>query len=170
MILIVAGVAGSGKSTVGALIARLLNWEFADGDDFHSEASLAKMRSGQPLTDQDRLPWLAAIGAWMDTCLRGGTSAVVACSALKRGYRQALLDGREEAVMAFLAVSWEDNEARVLARKGHFFAQPLLASQFAALEMPEAEERVHVVYSEGRSADQVADTIIDLLGLARANS
>lgn len=165
VILIVAGVAGSGKSTVGELIAGRLNWPFADGDDFHPGANVAKMRSGEPLTDEDRLPWLAAIGAWMDACLRRGQSAVVACSALKRRYRQALLAGRDQVVMVFLAVSREDNEARILARKGHFFTEPLLSSQFAALEMPEDEDRVHVVSSDGRPADQIADAIMGMLEL-----
>lgn len=166
MILILAGVAGCGKTTVGKLIAGRLNWTFADGDDFHPEQNVAKMKAGTPLTDEDRWPWLAAIGAWMDTCLRDGQSAVVACSALKRSYREALLAGRDQVVMVFLTVSWDDDEKRMLARKGHFFAEPLLASQFATLELPESEERVHVVAPDGRSADQIADAIIDELGLA----
>jgi gluconokinase len=166
MILIVAGVAGCGKTTVGELIAGRLNWTFADGDDFHPEQNVAKMKAGTPLTDEDRCPWLAAIGAWMDTCLRNGQSAAVACSALKRTYRQALLAGRDQVVMTFLTVSWDDDERRMIARKGHFFGEPLLASQFAALEVPESEERVHVVATAGRSADEIADVIIDELGLA----
>jgi gluconokinase len=166
MILTVAGVAGSGKTTVGELIASRLNWTFADGDAFHPASNVAKMKAGQPLTDEDRWPWLAAIGAWMDTSLRNGQSAVVTCSALKRSYREALLAGRDQVVMAFLSVSWHDDEARMLARKGHFFAEPLLASQFATLEVPEDEDRVYVVSSAGRPADQVAGEIIGLLRLA----
>lgn len=166
MILIVAGVAGCGKTTVGELIAGRLGWTFADGDDFHPESNVAKMKAGLPLTDEDRWPWLAAIGAWMDTCRRTGQSAVVACSALKRSYREALLAGRDHVVMAFLSVSWADDEARVLAREGHFFAEPLLASQFAILEIPEHEDRVHLIATEGRPADQVADAIIAEVGLS----
>jgi gluconokinase len=166
MILILAGVAGSGKTTVGELVASKLNWIFADGDDFHSESNLAKMRAGTPLTDEDRWPWLSAIGTWMDDRIRGGQSAVVACSALKRSYRERLLGGRVEAVMAFLCLSWQDDEQRVLARKGHFFGEPLVASQFAALELPQDEDRVYVVPTEGRPANQMADAIIALLGLA----
>lgn len=166
MILIVAGVAGCGKTTIGKLVAGRLNWTFADGDDFHPEQNIAKMKAGIPLSDEDRWPWLAAISAWMDTRLRSGQSAVVACSALKRSYREALLAGRDQVVMVFLSVSWDDDEKRMRARKGHFFAEPLLASQFATLELPGSEERVHVVAPDGRSADQVADAIIDELGLA----
>jgi gluconokinase len=166
MILILAGVAGSGKTTVGKIVAGKLNWTFADGDDFHSEANLAKMRAGTPLTDEDRWPWLDAICAWMDARIRLGEPAVVACSALKRSYRQRLLDGRAEVVMAFLAVSWQDDEDRVLERKGHFFAEPLLASQFATLEVPHDEDRVLVVATDGRPADQIADAIIGRLRLA----
>jgi gluconokinase len=166
MILILAGVAGSGKTTVGMLVASKLNWTFADGDAFHSPANLAKMRAGTPLTDEDRWPWLDAICTWMDERIRLGESAVVACSALKRSYRLRLLDGRAQAVMAFLVVSWQDDEDRVLARTGHFFAEPLLASQFATLELPKDEDRVHVVTTDGRPADQMADAIIDLLRLA----
>jgi gluconokinase len=166
MILIVAGVAGCGKSTVGELVAQRLGWTFADGDDFHPEANIAKMQAGTPLTDADRVPWLEAIGAWMDERIRSGESAVVACSALKRGYREKLLTGRDQVQMAFLSVSWQDDEARMLARKGHFFAEPLLASQFAILELPHDEDRVHVINSEGRPADQVAEAIIEQLGLA----
>jgi gluconokinase len=165
MILIVAGVAGAGKTTVGRLVAGQLGWTFADGDDFHPEANIAKMEAGTPLTDEDRQPWLAAMEAWMDGCIDAGQPAVLACSALKRSYRAALL-GRREAVIAFLSVSWQDDEQRVLARKGHFFAEPLLASQFQALEPPDDEDRVYVVPSDNRPADQVADAIIKELKLA----
>jgi gluconokinase len=165
MILIVAGVAGCGKTTVGELVAKRLGWTFADGDDFHPEASIAKMQAGLPLTDADREPWLDAIGAWIDERIRLGQSAVVACSALKRSYREKLLAGRDQVRMAWLSVSWQDDEERVLARKGHFFTEPLLASQFAIQEPPRDEDRVYVITSEGRPADQVAAAIIERLGL-----
>jgi gluconokinase len=166
MILIIAGVAGSGKTTVGRLISSRLSWTFADADSFHSEANLAKMRASVPLTDEDRWPWLDAICAWMDNRIRDGESAVVACSALKQTYRRRLLDERAEAVMAFLSVTFQDDEDRVHARKDHFFGEPLLASQFATLEVPQDEDRVHVVTTDGRPADQIADVIISLLDLA----
>jgi carbohydrate kinase (thermoresistant glucokinase family) len=91
MIVVVAGVSGSGKTTVGTLLAERLGWIFADGDGFHPAASVARMRAGLPLTDDDREPWLAAITAWMDQQIAAGRSAVIACSALRRAYRARLL-------------------------------------------------------------------------------
>jgi gluconokinase len=160
MILIVAGVSGSGKSTVGALLAGRLGWRFADADAFHSAANIAKMHAGIPLTDADRRPWLAALGAWMDERIAAGESAVITCSALKRAYRDALLDGRPEARMIFLSVSRQEVDRRLIARHGHFFPEKLLGSQFDALEPPQADEpRVTVVPSEGDPADTVAAII-----------
>ena len=162
----VAGVAGSGKTTIGEQLASRLGWRFADGDSFHPAANVAKMRAGIPLTDADRRPWLAAITAWMDDILASGQSAVVACSALKRSYREELLAGRDQAVMVFLEVSLEQDEARVSHRKDHFFAEPLLASQFAALELPTpAEPRVYPVATTDHAPGQLAAEIIDLLGI-----
>jgi gluconokinase len=166
MILIVAGVAGSGKTTVGEIVAGKLGWTFIDADDFHSDANIRKMQAGMPLTDEDRLPWLRGIRAWIDKEVAAGKPGVVACSALKRSYRQSLMSGCDQVVMAFLTVTWHEDEERMLARKGHFFAEPLLASQFAVLEMPESEERVRLVSSDGRPADQVADGIIAMFKLA----
>ena len=104
-ILIVAGVSGSGKTTMGAMLAGRLGWPFADADDFHPAANVEKMRAGIPLTDEDRWPWLRAIAAWMDERIAAGESAVLGCSALKRSYRDMLLGGRPEAQMIFLARS-----------------------------------------------------------------
>jgi len=163
---VVAGVAGSGKTTIGEQLARRLAWTFADGDSFHPAANVAKMRAGIPLTDADRGPWLAAIGAWMDDIIASGQSAVIACSALKRSYRESLLGGRAQAVMVFLEVSREQDEARVSQRKGHFFAEPLLASQFAALELPDpAETRVYPVATADQPPGQLAGEIIARLGI-----
>ena len=104
MILIVAGVSGSGKTTVGAMLAGRLGWRFADADDFHPAANIEKMRAGIPLTDEDRWPWLRALVAWMDERIAQGESAVLACSALKRSYRDMLLGGRPDVRMVFLDV------------------------------------------------------------------
>ncbi|MGO8958432.1 MAG: gluconokinase [Streptosporangiaceae bacterium] len=164
MIVVVAGVAGSGKTTVGQLVAGRLGWMFADGDSFHPAANVARMRAGLPLTDEDRAPWLAAIGSWMDDVISSGQSAVLACSALKRGYRDELLSGRDQAEMVFLIISRADDEARVSRRTGHFFAEPLLASQYADLELPGPDERVHKIAVGRRPAGQVATEIIKLLG------
>src|SRR5262245_43532850 len=127
MILIVAGVSGSGKTTVGALLAGRLRWRFADADTFHPAANLAKMREGIPLTDADREPWLRAITAWMDERLAAGESGVITCSALKRAYRDRLLSGGL-ATMAFLEASAEVLEERLRTRHGHFFPEKLLNS------------------------------------------
>jgi len=169
MIVVVAGVAGCGKSTVGQLLARRLGWLFADGDSFHSAANIAKMRAGQPLTDSDRQPWLAALGGWMDEVQARGESAVLACSALKRQFRDQLLGGRDYAVMVFLTMTLEQGEARLHARRGHFFGEPLLASQFAVLEPPDPSERqVYPVVTMDRSPSQLVTEIIKLLGITSA--
>jgi gluconokinase len=158
VILIVAGVSGSGKTTVGALVAGRLRWRFADADTFHPEANVAKMRSGIPLTDEDRVPWLRAIGEWMDHQIAEGNSAVVTCSALKRSFRAELLTGRP-AKMVFLLVSREELERRLLARPGHFFPEKLLDSQLAALEPPAPDEEVVTILCEG-DAEQTAAKVI----------
>lgn len=159
MIVIVAGVAGSGKTTVGGLLASRLHWRFADGDEFHPAANVAKMRAGIPLTDEDRGPWLRAITTWIDERIARGESAVVACSALRRSSRDALLDGRPEARMIFLAVDRDVADRRLAARHGHFFPEKLLNSQFDALEPPQPDEHAVTVVPSGELADMVAAII-----------
>jgi gluconokinase len=165
MILIVAGVAGSGKTTLGELLAERLGWEFADGDAFHSATNIAKMRSGAPLSDSDRWPWLAAIGEWMDERIAIGQSAVVACSALARRYREALLSGRDQARMVFLEISREQAHMRLHVRHGHFFGEAMVASQFAEFEPPEPDERHVLALVSDRPPDQLADTVMAQFGL-----
>lgn len=160
----VGGVAGSGKSTVGAMVADRLGWRYADADSFHPAANIAKMRSGVPLTGADRKPWLAAITAWMDARIAAGESAVAGCSGLKRSYRHDLLDGRPEVWMAFLQISRDVAHARLAARHGHFFTAKLMDSQFAELEPPQDELRV-LVFDATHQADQLAGEIIERLGL-----
>ena len=159
VILIVAGVAGCGKTTVGALIAGRLRWRFADADTFHPEANIAKMRAGIPLTDADREPWLHTITDWMDERIAAGQSAVVTCSALKRAYRDELLAGRPAATMVFLQVSKEVLERRLMSRPGHFFPEKLLDSQLATLEPPAPDERVQTVLAEGDPAQTAAKVV-----------
>jgi gluconokinase len=167
VIVLVAGVAGSGKTTIGSLLARELGWEFEDGDDLHSAASIAKMKAGHPLTDEDRRPWLTAVGAWIDREAAAGRSGVIACSALRRSYRDHLLDGRPELRMVFLEVIDRDVlAARLKGRHGHFFHAELLDSQLAAVEPPLPSERVVVVNDDDPPADVVRE-IIQRLGLER---
>ena len=159
MIVIVAGVSGSGKTTVGALLAGRLGWRFADADDFHPAANVEKMRAGIGLTDDDRRPWLQAIAAWMDERIAGHESAVVTCSGLKRSYREILLGDRPQAQMVFLAVDREVLARRLAARHGHFFPRQLLGSQFDALEPPGPDERVRSIVPAADPADTVASII-----------
>lgn len=149
VILIVAGVSGTGKTTVGALLAGRLHWRFADADTFHPEANVAKMRAGIALTDADREPWLRAITTWMDERIAADESGVVTCSALKRRYRDRLLDGRPTASLVFLQVSREVLEQRVASRPHHFFPETLLNSQLSTMEPPGPDEpRVWTVLTE----------------------
>ena len=159
MILIVAGVAGSGKSTVGKLLAETLGWPFADADSFHPEANIAKMRAGIPLTDADREPWLRAVGSWIDDEIAGGHSGVITCSALKRAYRDRLLAGRPAARMILLQVDRDELVRRLTSRQGHFLHEELLESQLEAFEPPTPDEHVRLVSEEGGPAKTVARII-----------
>lgn len=140
--IVVMGVSGCGKSTVGALLAERLGWPFEDGDSFHPPANVEKMRAGTPLTDEDRWPWLAAIAARIASAREGGEGVVVACSALKRSYRDALRDGHAD--IRFLHLTGEPAliMARQAARQGHYMPASLVASQFATLEPPDTEADV----------------------------
>ncbi len=162
MILILAGVAGSGKTTVGLLLARSLHWRFEDADSLHPEANVAKMHAGIPLTDEDRAPWLRAVADFMDAQIAAGQSCVLACSALKRASRDLLLSGRPAATMVFLQVGRDVLDRRLAARQGHFFPRGLLASQLETLEPPQPDERVQTVLPEGGPA-QTSAKIVTLL-------
>jgi gluconokinase len=162
VIVVLAGVSGSGKSTVGPLLAERLNGTFADGDAFHPATNVAKMRAGLPLTDADREPWLRAIEAWVDQRISAGQTAVLACSALRRGFRDALRAGRPRVRLVLLNVSREVAAARLAARHGHFFPDSLLDSQFRALEPPAPAEPVLIVDADQPAALVVADIIAGL--------
>jgi gluconokinase len=142
------GVSGSGKSTVGRLLAERLGREYAEADDFHPEGNLAKMAAGQPLDDADRWPWLHTIAAWIDERHATGRPAVITCSALKRSYRELLTAGRPAVRLVYLRGSRELIAARLAERTGHFFPQKLLDSQFDALEEPGTDEAPVVVEVE----------------------
>jgi gluconokinase len=140
-VVVVLGVSGSGKTTVGTELAKQWGVPFADADDFHPLANVRKMAEGIPLTDADRWPWLQAMAAWIDN--QPG-NAVLACSALHRSYRDYLAKDRPVR-MVYLKISPELAAARVAHRSGHFFPPSLIASQFADLEEPSAAEGVQVI-------------------------
>ncbi|SRR5579875_207029 len=136
MIVIVMGVAGSGKSTVGSLLASELGWPFVDADQLHPPASVAKMAGGTPLDDADRLPWLQAIRARIARCLAERQSAVFACSALKQSYRDMLRAGAGAVCFVYLRGHYGLFAERMSVRPNHFMKSELLASQFETLEEP----------------------------------
>ena len=168
MIVVLAGTSGIGKTTIGNVLATRLGWTFEDADALHSPAQVAKMRSGQPLTDEDRWPWLAAVATWMDQRIAAGESAVVACSALKRSYREYLYRGRPAVRIVLLVADPATLAARLAGRHGHFFPARLLQSQLADLQMPDDAERTFVVLAV-RSPAETADEIIRRLGLTEAD-
>ena len=161
-LLVIMGVSGAGKTTVGELIAKRLDWPFVDGDDLQPLANIDKMRSGAPLTDEDRGPWLAAIGDWLDVRIKAGEPGVVACSALKRAYRDRLRDGRPQVRIVYLRGSKAEIAERLAHRAGHFWPPRLLASQFADLEPPGEDEHAIVVDIE-ETPEAVAKAVIERL-------
>jgi gluconokinase len=160
-ILVVMGVSGSGKTTVGAMLAGRLGWTYAEADDFHPPANVEKMHNGVPLDDEDRKPWLEAIAEWMKD--QDGP-AVVTSSALKRKYRDILRGGRPDLRLVYLDGSRELIGARMAARHGHFFPKQLLDTQFADLEPPDPEENPLIV-SIDAPPERVVQEIIDRTGL-----
>lgn len=136
MVVLLIGVAGSGKTTLGRLLAAELGWSFADADEFHPPPNVAKMSAGTPLDDTDRAPWLAAIRAYIDRQHTEGRNAVVTCSALKERYRAVLLGGSGRVKLVYLKGSFEVLWSRISGRKGHFMKPAMLHSQLAELEEP----------------------------------
>jgi gluconokinase len=163
-VLVVMGVSGSGKSTIAEQLAARLGWRYVDGDLFHPPANVAKMSAGHPLTDEDRWPWLRAIAAEIDRLAAAGERAVVACSALKRAYRDILVHGRDDVRIVFLDGTQDLIAKRLAARKGHFMPPGLLNSQFKTLEPPQSSERP-VTVSIDASVDGIVDDIVRQLEL-----
>lgn len=147
MVVVVCGVAGSGKTTVGRSLAERMDVAYAEGDDFHSEANRLRMAAGRALSDADRGPWLEQIRNWIDGQLAAGESGVITCSALKRGYRRRL--ARPGVRLVYLKVDQETVERRLSGRRGHFFPAVLVQTQFGTLEEPEPGEDVLVVDGRG---------------------
>lgn len=162
MIVILMGVSGAGKTTIGEQLSEELGWPFHDADDFHPAANVEKMRRGEALTDEDRRPWLEALRDHIGAVAGRGRSAVVACSALKATYREVLLAGSEEARIVYLKGTFELIDERLRGRRGHFFDAGLLTSQFEALEEPEDV----IVVEVARSPAEVVAEIRRRLGLS----
>ncbi|MBN1669225.1 MAG: gluconokinase [Anaerolineales bacterium] len=141
---LVMGVSGSGKSTVGMALAEALGWDFYDADDFHPPANVSKMAQGIALDDRDRAPWLAALNAHIHDCVRRGRRIVLACSALKQTYRDQLLEGNPGIFIVYLKGDYDTIAARLQTRRGHYMSPDLLASQFEALEEPQGDLLVPV--------------------------
>ena len=158
------GVSGSGKSTVAILLARRLGWPFRDADEFHPKANIAKMKSGVPLTDEDRRPWLEAIAAFIDKERSRGAHAIVTCSALKRAYRRIIIGDRPDVRLIYLKGEEALIASRLAARHGHFMPPSLLQSQFDALEEPSSKERPIAVPIELKS-EEIVQRILGELGL-----
>jgi carbohydrate kinase (thermoresistant glucokinase family) len=153
VIVVVMGVSGCGKSTVGKLLSIALDCALQEGDDLHSAANVEKMRIGTPLTDEDRAPWLRSIAAVIDGWLRMGRSGVVTCSALKRQYRDLIIGPRRGVQLVHIEGTAELIGPRMISRAGHYMPASLLESQLATLEVPGEDERPIVVSGTGTLVD-----------------
>lgn len=162
-VLVIMGVSGSGKSTVAGILAGQLGWDLEEGDDLHPAENVAKMAAGQPLTDEDRWPWLDEVAAWITEHTAGGTPGIITCSALKRIYRDRMRG--PNVVFVHLAGSKDEIGHRLAARSEHFMPATLLDSQISTLEPPGPDENTLVVNVGGKPAD-IAAEIIDRLRLA----
>jgi gluconokinase len=161
MVIVVMGVTGAGKSTIGRALAAALGWEFRDGDDLHSEENKRKMHRGEPLTDLDRAPWLIAVRGVIESMLSAGVSGVVACSALKQSYRETLAGGLDQTSVKFVYLkgSKELIRRRLVGRSGHFMNPILIQSQFDTLEEP----RDAIVVDIAGAPEKIVDSIRDQL-------
>jgi gluconokinase len=162
MVIVLMGVSGSGKTTVGVPLAQALGGEFVEGDDYHPPANIAKMRQGIPLEDADRRPWLATLSAEIGRWLAAGRTVVLACSALKRSYRAILRDGRPGVRFVHLTGSAPLIRARLAGRQGHYMPASLLDSQLAALEEPLDA----IVVAIDRPPAEIVASILTALGRA----
>lgn len=165
MIVVVMGVSGSGKTTVGKLLAARLGWPYQEGDTLHPPENIAKMSGGTSLDDADRLPWLRRIAERIDHWLGRGESGVVTCSALKRAYRDIIAGGRSGVVLVHLKGSHDVIGSRMAARTDHFMPTALLANQFAVLEEPMPDERA-ITIDVAASPAEIVTEIVNRLGAA----
>lgn len=160
--IVVMGVSGCGKTTVASALARRLGWDFIEADQLHSAANVAKMAAGTPLTDADRWPWLDAIAARIEAARAGRRPCVVACSALKRRYRERLAGGHRDVRFVYLKGEFNTVASRLADRTGHYMPLSLLESQYEALEEPGAEENALVLSIERPAEALVAEIAASL--------
>jgi gluconokinase len=163
-VLVLMGVAGSGKTTVADILASRLGWQFEEGDALHPQSNIAKMRAGHPLTDADRAEWLKRVADWVDERLEKGQKGVITCSALKRSYRDLINRRGSGVVFVFLTGPKSTIAERLASRQGHFMPSNLLDSQFADLEEPGPDEPAMRVDISGPPA-AIAQRIVAELGL-----
>jgi gluconokinase len=159
LFVIVMGVAGSGKTTVGQALASRLGWEFYEGDHFHPPANIAKMKTGVPLDDQDRAPWLAALHDLIASCLEQRSSGVLACSALKEAYRRTLRTGNPGVAFVYLKGSYDLFYSRLADRTEHYMKADMLKSQFRDLEEPTDALTIDARLSVAEIVDEVVGKI-----------
>ncbi len=159
-VVVLMGVSGSGKTTVATHLATRLGWQVLEGDTLHPPANVAKMQSGTPLDDEDRWPWLHAIAAEIGRWRANGISAAVACSALKRSYRDILIGARPDVVLVYLKGDKQLIAKRLALRRGHFMPPALLDSQFETLQEPAPDEHP-IVALVGTAPEAIADGIIE---------
>jgi gluconokinase len=163
-VIVVMGVSGCGKSTIASMLAHRLHWIYEDGDWLHPKSNIEKMHHGEPLNDADRWPWLHAIADWIDATRKSGGHGVVACSALKRAYRDILIGDRRDVRLVYLKGDRDLIARRIAARADHFMPPDLLDSQFKALEEPTPDERP-VVVSIAPHPREIVETIVQKLGI-----
>src|SRR6185437_693478 len=162
VIAVVMGVSGSGKTTVSALLAAALGCQFQEGDDLHPAKNVEEMQSGTPLTDADRLPWLRKIAEEFDAWRARHESGVLTCSALKRSYRDTIIDCRSDVTLVYLRGSYDLIHRRMAARHEHFMPVALFDSRFATLQEPTPDEHPIIVDVGGRPAEIAAEIMHEL--------
>jgi len=165
MIIVLMGVSGCGKTTIGTNLARRLNWEYQEGDALHPQKNIVKMSEGIPLNDDDRKPWIARIADWIETRCIAGRDGVISCSALKEVYRQTIRGTQTDLQFVYLRGSRELLSDRLAYRKDHFMPPNLLESQLELLEEPSIDEQAMVVTIDS-TPEKIVQKICDSLGLS----
>ena len=164
MIIVLMGVSGCGKTTVGTKLASHLGWEYQEGDALHPQENILKMLDGMPLNDEDRKPWIARVTDWINSHCLAGRDGVISCSALKKSYRQTITSKQNDVYLVYLRGTRELLSRRLTQRRDHFMPPDLLDSQLDLLEEPSADERAIVVTID-RTPNDIVKSICDLLGL-----